>query len=250
MNSIKDLGSKIIYNVKNARMIEIYSNCENVEENIKNKEIISITIDNRIIAIGDEFHTGLEKIPSTYKITNIKHGVSKTSLYSHNYTLYSHLRNKVTTYILPCLMLENKHNKNFFFEDSYFINAYLNKDLTDIILEYRFAKSDVYANLENNIINHSCYKSVYSKNGFDYFIMCIPSKYKFDVKHICDGKYSKISNDLKDKIKSFNNLSNKSRVVQVLNKDTELIKQMEREFMCSFDGIELESKLNENDFIN
>ena len=37
MNSIKDLGSKIVYNIKNARMIEIYSNCENVEEDIKKR---------------------------------------------------------------------------------------------------------------------------------------------------------------------------------------------------------------------
>ena len=48
MNSIKDLGSKIVYNVKNARMIEIYSNCENVEENIKNK---SLLLKNKVIYV-------------------------------------------------------------------------------------------------------------------------------------------------------------------------------------------------------
>jgi len=253
MNSIINLeaGNKIEYTVKNARMIEIYTNTPNVEEETTDNKITKLIIANKTFQIGDKFQHDLEKIPSKYAISKIERGVSTKTLYNHCYTLFSHLRNKTSTYILPCLMTEKKYDRNYFMTDSYFVNAYLNEkpeDAAELILLYRFATSENYALLENNILHHPQFRKINNSiEGFDAFTMEIPEAYLKDLVLYGRGKYSNLSGNLKDKIKTFYNLNPKSRTLQILNRDKELVTELEKEFRCNFNGVDLEQKPKENE---
>jgi len=231
-------------------MIEIYTNCSNIEETTKNNKIVGLKISDKIFKIGDEFPHDRESIPSKYEIVGIEKGAKENKLYNHKYTLFTHFRNKTSTYILPCLMTKTNESRDYFMVDSYFINAYLTEDLQQIVLMYRFSKADLYFKLEQNILKHKCYAGTDTTHlGYDGFIMNIPEVHLNDVELFMNGKYSKLSGKLKADIKTFYNLNKKSRVVQILDKDKDLVTQMEKEYGCSFKGIDLEEKPKEEEEI-
>lgn len=239
-------GTKIYYKIKNGRMIEIYTNASNVEETSVNNHITELKISDKTFRIGDEFPHDMDCISSSYEIVKIEQGAEEGKSYKNRYTFFTHIRNKVSTYILPCLMTTRYENRDYFMIDSYFINAYLTEDLQQIVLMYRFAKSDLYNKLEQNILKHTYYSGIdTSKLGFDCFIMDIPDEYLNDIELFVQGKYSKLSDKLKTNIKTFYNLNKRSRVFQVLDRDKELVKEMEKIYGCSFKGIDLEEKPNQ-----
>jgi len=232
-------GSQIYYTIKNGRMIELSTNAINVEELTEFNLIKGITIGKTTINVGDNFKHDLDGLPSTYHITRIEKGGDPDTKYRHKYTLLSHPRNKTTTYILPCL----DRDKEFFQVDTYLINSYLNKERDQLYLLYRFAKTPKYATLEQSIIKHPNFVSIdNSIEGFDLFLMDIPNTYWNDVEEFIYGKYSKISKNLREKIKKFYKLHDKSRIWQILTRDAELVKYMEKEYFCSFKGIDLEER--------
>lgn len=239
--SIIDLeaGNKVFYVVRNSRMIEIYTNAINIEEQLINDKIESITIGKTVFKIGDNFKHDLGSIPSDYVISRIEKGASPSEKYSKGFTLFTHDRNKTTTYILPCL----GENDNFFYTDSYLINAYLNNERDQLHLLYRFSTSEDYAVVENKLIKHPLFRKMdNSIKGFDVFIFDIEEIHLKDVEYFVLGKYSKFSEILKLKIKKFYKLSAKSRLWQIITRDKELVAKMERDFFCSFSGVDLDEK--------
>lgn len=239
-------GEKIYYKVKNARMVEIYTNVNNVETIVEKDEIKELKIDDKIFKIGDVFQHDLESITSGYKIKKIMQGADNIKKYKYRFTLFSHLRNKSTSYILPLLGKVN----NYFFTDSYLINAYLSKDLNRLFLLYRYSKSDAYSVIEENILKHPNFVKIHNDiPGFDVFEFNIPERFHKDVNLYINGKYSKMSNDAKSMIKNFYNLNDKSRIWQVLNRDDSLRKELELRFGCSFSGVDFDEKPNKNEEI-
>lgn len=244
MHSIKiEAGNEILYKIVNARMIELYTNAFTLtEETEENTEIIkSIIIGNHKIQVGDKFSHKEENIPSTYDVLKIEKGADPNQKYRHRYTIFSHLRNKTTDYILPCL----GKNKQYFDVDGYLVNAYLGKDNT-LCLLYRFSTTNYYGNLETNLVTHPRFLKVdTSVPGFDTFIYSIPESNLDDVKLFKKGKYSKFSQGLKLNIKAFYGLSVKSNLWKILTKDETLVKQKEDEFRTPkgfFWNIDLDEK--------
>lgn len=231
-------GNKLHYQLINSRMIELFTNSY-VEEVISNFKIQSLTISNKIIRVGDNFDHGCEGIPSHYSILKIENGGSLIGKYKHCYTLFSHLRNKTTTYILPCLGKDS----NYFYEDSYLVNCYISQDRKQLYLLYRFAKSEDYGKLETTITKHPDYVRIdNSIPGMDLYVFNIPTFHQDDIQLFLKGKYSKISSILKGKIKVFYNLPDRSKVWRILNREDKLIKEMEKEFGCPMFDVDLENK--------
>jgi len=229
MNSIKiEAGNEIKHTPKNARMIELYTNTLEVPEelNTETGEIKGITIGSKNIKVGDKFSHGYEEIPSSYDILKIMKGGDPKITFRHKYTILSHERNKTTDYILPCL----GQNRAYFDTEGYLINAYLDRD-EYLCLMYRFAKTDYYGELEKRLYNHP--RLVKMNNtipGYDVFIYSIPEQHKDDIETFKQGKYSKLSEELKKKIKVFYSLSEKSNLWKILTKEDSLVKQFEDAF--------------------
>jgi hypothetical protein len=244
MNSIKiEAGYEIKHVPKNARMIELYTNIIEVPEevNAETGEIKGITIGSRTINVGDKFSHGYEEIPSSYEVFRIMKGGDPKVTSRHKYTILSHERNKTTDYILPCL----GQNRVYFDTEGYLINAYLGENNT-LYLMYRFAKTDYYGELEKRLLNHPrLVKMNNSIPGYDIFIYTIPEQHKDDVELFKKGKYSKLSEELKKKIKVFYGLSDKSNLWKILTKDASLVKQLEDTFFTPrgfFWNIDLDAK--------
>jgi hypothetical protein len=244
MHSIKiEAGNEILHKIVNARMIELYTNAFTLtEETDANTGIIkSITIGNYKIQVGDKFSHKEENIPSTYDVFKIEKGADPKYNFRHKYTIVSHLRNKTTDYILPCL----GKNKEYFDVDGYLVNAYLGKD-DSLCLLYRFATTEYYGKLETNLTTHPRFIKIDSSiPGFDLFMYSIPKPNWDDVKLFKKGKYSKFSQGLKLNIKCFYGLSVKSNLWKILTKDESLVKQKEDEFKTPkgfFWNIDLDEK--------
>lgn len=110
---------------------------------------------------------------------------------------------------------------------------------------YRFTTSKDYSNIEKNLTSHLRYVKIdNSVEGMDIYIMSIPEMHLEDVKIFLKGKYSKLSNLLKEKIKAFYKLPNNSKMWQILNKDAKLSKHLETKLGCSLYGVDLEEKPN------
>lgn len=228
MDSIKiGAGDELFYRILNARMIEVYTNSLLLKTELDGKNnITALAIGSLVIKQGEKFIHNEYRIPSSYTISKIEKGASLNNKFKHRFTLFSHIRNKTTDYILPCL------GKNFMFfdVDGYLINAYLGKD-DKLYLLYRFASTQYYDKLEHSLVKHPNFFNIDSNTpGFDVFIFCIPEYFLDDVKTFKKGRYSKLSNTLKYNIKSFYSLKDKSNLWKILTKDAVLVKEKEDEF--------------------
>jgi len=240
-HSIIDLeaGTKLYYVAKNARMMEVYTNAITVEEEVEFNTIKSIKIGNKTYKVGDNFVHELDGLPSSYYICKIEKGGDPKEKYRHKYTFFSHLRNKTTTYVLPCL----GKDKFYFGTETYLVNAYLDEERESIYLLYRFGKTDNYGKIETNVLNHPLFVKMHNTlPGFDLFEFKIPEMFLKDVELFVRGKYSKLSDKLKQNIKVFYQLHQRSRTWQILTKDKELVKEFEDYYFCSFSGVDLEIK--------
>jgi hypothetical protein len=230
MYSIKiEAGNEIKYTIKNANMIELYTNTIEVPEEINTEtgEIKGITIGNKTIKVGDKFSHGYEEIPSSYEVSKIMKGGDPKVSFRHKYTILSHERVKTTDYILPCL----GQTKGYFDVEGYLVNAYLGKKDNKLYLLYRFAKTKFYDDLEKRLLNHPrLVKIDNSIPGYDVFVYSIPEQHLEDIELFKKGKYSKLSDALKTKIKVFYGLNVKSNLWKILTKDESLIKELENAF--------------------
>lgn len=228
MRSIKiGGGNEIRYKIKNARVIELYTDSIGVLETTSKKgdEIEKLTVETLEVSVGSLFKHGNPDIPGDFEVESIQRGADDAYKYRHRYTITSHKRNKTTTYLLPCL----GENKDFFDVEGYMINAYLDKDLTKLYLVYRFATTDYYSELETRLLKHSCIKRMDTRqSNFDVFEFEIPDEYLEDIKLFRQGKYSKLSDLLKLKIRKFYGLTNKSYLWKVLVRDKELVSKFEK----------------------
>ena len=227
MRSIKiGGGNEIRYKIKNARVIELYTDSLGILETVskKNNEIEKLTIDTLELSVGSTFKHDSPFIPGEYEIASIQRGAEEAPKFRYKYTIMSHRRNKTVTYLLPCL----GQDADFFDVDGYMVNTYLDKDFTKLYLVYRFATTDYYSELETRLLKHSYIKRMDTRqSNFDIFEFTIPEEHLEDVKRCRNGKYSKLSESLKLKIRKFYKLTNKSYLWKVLVRDKELVSKFE-----------------------
>lgn len=242
-------GKKLKYKIIDARHIGILSNGLNICETSDGTTITELNIENElIIGIGFEFNTESKKITSNYRIDFIKKNDS-------GYSLFTHKRNLTTTYMLPMLgnAILNVNNQNNGFS-GYLINAYLSESLEELYVLYRYCNNDGQRIIEDSLSKINGFIKLTSPSpGLDLYEYKIQEEHILDPLYFIQGRYSKFSTELKLKITKFamesililpSNKRPKSspRIVQVINRDLELVALMEKEWECKFDNIDLECK--------
>lgn len=236
-------GNEIFYKLLNARMFEIYTNSGDVTEYMDEEigEITSVKIGSMELKVGDKFQHNYPEIPGLYVISKIMKGATQNN-YRCSYTILSYSRNKATSYILPCL---NKGDSSFFDVNGYLINAYIGEDLKKLYLIYRFSTTTFYGKLESRLISHPLFiTTIPSTKDFDVFVFSIPPEHTDDIKLFLKGKYSKLSDSLKIKIKVFYKLPENSFIWKVLVKHKSLVDSMEERLGVShvLNGVDLDEK--------
>ena len=230
-------GQEMKYALNNAREVEICTNAP-TKEAFDNNKISQITVENLTLRIGDSFTHENEDIPSSYFISSID---KFNGRYKNCYRLASHPETLTSTYVLPCLGMSSEQ-LNY---KGYFVNTYLTEDPSRVVLLYRFSTSEAYGRLEAEIVKGKYFASIdNSVKGFDIFYMNTPKEYLKDIPLFANGSYSKLSNQLKNRIVEFHRLTKKDYIYKVIFKEEDLVKKLEREWGCSMKYVELAQKPN------
>lgn len=237
-------GTIVYYKVVDAKTIEIYTDAHIVEKT-ENNQLIEISTGNFTLKIGDEFDQKLSTIPSKYLIKYITKFEGKG--YNYFYSLATHLENRTTDYILPCLGITREdlgYDKKLGY-NPYLVNAYLTKEKDKLALLYRFSTHEKYGIIESSLIRSKQFVELDNGyKGFDLVIMKILPKFEKDIDLFKMGSYSKLSKELKDSMVKFHGLKEKDNLWQIIFKGEALIKKIQKEFGMTTEIAELESKPN------
>ena len=232
------------HSVLDSKTISIHvDNIDVFEEgyNKYTKTMESITIGGKLtIRVNDYFEVRLTNRRNLYHIKYILRNAKD------NYHLKTHLNNLTTKYLLPCFGKTGV----FLSHDHYLVNAYLDSDSKHINLMYRYLADEHYKKTEKNILSMDLYRASEDiDNEFVLHQLRIPRQFIKDVELFKQGKYSEFSNVLKSRIQTFHGVSQKSSIYGVLYKTKEHRHLVESSLGVSIEG-ELESKPNENDYLN
>ena len=234
-------GSFLVYEIVDSKTIQLYTD-SHIKETLDENKIIEISTGNFTLRIGDNFKHEKKTIPSSYEIKYITKFEGKG--YKYCYYLDTHLGNRTTEYILPCLGVSKEelgYEKKLGY-NPYLVNAYLTKDSSQIGLLYRFSTHENYGIIENNLIKSKQFVEISNKfEGFDLIIMKVLPKFEKDIELFKKGSYSKLSKELKDKIILFNGLKEKDKIWQIINKGDILMKKLQKEFGMTTSIAELDS---------
>lgn len=204
----------------NSRIVGI-----NKQLKVEEKDGIIVRIYDNInsISINDEiylsaFNGGQEicSIPSPFKVKKIE----KCFEANIRFRIITHERNLTTNYITPIIF----DNMEFVKYESHLVNSYLISD-TQLAMVYRYMDTDNYCNLIRDLSKSKLFCSSMNIEGYDVLIFDIPEQYETDVWYFRQGKYSKFSKKLKDRILKFYG-SSLAKPVKVVNKDKSLEKEL------------------------
>tara|TARA_R100000951_G_scaffold94695_3_gene83522 strand:+ start:61 stop:798 length:738 start_codon:yes stop_codon:yes gene_type:complete len=126
-------------------------------------------------------------------------------------------RTKASLFIMPML----GGNKDLYFHDSLFINAFIGTDKEDscIALLYRFSGTPLFLKFEQALKKFRCYRDVVDPSPHHVmFIFNIPDNYIEDYDKFILGKFSELSPQLKEAILKFYNADLHSSLGQILFK--------------------------------
>jgi hypothetical protein len=229
-------GNRLYYALKSAKKVKIYTNTQTIET-IEDNKIQELTIGNYKLKVGDDFEHEVSTIPSAYEVNYITKDEMKG--FNYCYAIHSHLENKTSQFILPCLgwtIRDIQYN-------GYLVNTYLTKEPNVVALLYRFSTYPDYGVLETNLSRFKGFVNIdASIKGYDLVLMEVLPKYVKDLHLFSQGSYSKLSNDLKEKIVSFHGLKEKDKLWQIIYKGNDLMGKIKKEFGLTTDIAELESK--------
>ena len=235
-------GLNCMYKIVDCKTIELYFTNAHIKEVLDKDKIVEIATGNFTLRIGDKFKHSLESIPSDYEIKYISKFEKKG--YNHCYFLDTHLGNRTTDYILPCLGIPREElgfDKKLGY-NPYLVNAYLTDKPNEIALLYRFSTHENYGILENNLSKSKQFVVISNKYpGFDLVIMKILPNFVKDVELFKKGSYSKLSEELKKRIVQFHGLKEKDKIWQIIYKGDMLMKKIQKEFGVTTGIIELDS---------
>lgn len=232
------LFNNIEFYPKDARTLGILIK-EEFSFNYDNKgDIISINLSDNSISIHDQinikFSSNISSIYVINKITKTKPGI----LDMYDCFISTGTINKNATYILPIY----GYNYRYFSVDERLINSYISLDYNYLYLRYRYNNVESFKELERRIRNlPDFYKIINDTNYSITYQLKIPTIYKEDIQKIFEGKYSSITQDLKNLIIKFHD--NESYFEAVLNKSSTLKAFLEKSLDVKIpNNIDLESK--------
>lgn len=192
--------------------------------------IISLKVGKGSLSLFDELKVPIdEKISSVYEVNKIEKLTDKA------FSIYSTIGTKTKQFILPCL----EYDREYFLYDTLLENAYikisnLNLDISNVecplILLYRYSESELFKAFEYRIIKHPYYRYRVDINNYEVLYIFDIVSYKEDVNKFIEGKYSRLSDKLKNSIMKFHEYNYGGIMHQILNKDKKLRNQLELQF--------------------
>lgn len=203
-----------------------------------NNTIISLKVGEGSLSLFDVLKVPIDhRIISGYEVNKIEKSTDKA------FSLYTTIGTKTKQFILPCL----EFNREYFLYDTFLENAYikvsnLNLDLSSIqcplFLLYRYSESELFKSFESRIVKHPHYRHRIDVNSYEVLYVFDIIKFKDDVDKFINGKYSTLSNKLKNSIMKFHDYTIGGKMYQILHKDSKLRKQLELQF-----NVEISSNL-------
>jgi len=186
-----------------------------------NGYIISLSLEDKLtFSMGDEIIVNIGKVKTVYTIRYIvieKKG--KSAL------LYSDLPTKTELFLVPIL----GRTPMFLRHTSYFAGAYLDHTHEYLCLKYRFTGTPVYKQFERDIMTDSlCISHLDHGKYHVIYFMKIPSGFKEDVLSLIEGKYSKFSKALRQRIRKFYGKEEVKPIMDIINQDINLRQSMEK----------------------
>lgn len=211
----------------------------------KNNSIVKLETNVGVtIEIGDEIKHNFDTLLSEFIVKEIV----ESEKFKYYYKLNSGIINKTYKYLLPSLFLADKFTYNTMMINFYFLECYVSMFTNELVLCYRYSKLNLYTKLQELLISHPKFTRLIHNNGYDYYCFDVNKK---DLNYFIQGKYSKLSQELKNNIKKFFKLKKNDVILQVIFKDKELKKQLELMYDIKLDdNLELDSKPDDKDLID
>jgi hypothetical protein len=175
--------------------------------------------DKEFIEIGDRFKVRIGEVYSVYEIVFIVIETNNKSI-----LLFSSIPTKTTTFLLP-LMDKTKLQLRY---DTYFINAFITEDSKHIALLYRFTGTMIYKEFEFSLMSDPLFVTHVDYNPYlVMYIFRIEERFEDDINFFKEGKYSKFSKTLRQRIQKFYGGTDLAATLRIINKDESLRKKME-----------------------
>jgi hypothetical protein len=218
-----------------------------------NANMLGISTSINPVVYNDSVVIGDIKLKKGDKIkVNFKSGMS--SMYTFNYcirdkttlfydlVLMEDMQNKSVQYLLPML----GKNFKFFSVNKRLMNVYLSEDKNFLFLKYRFINSSEFIKFDSDLQKHPLYRGdSHPDKTFIAYRFRIPVKYSKDINLILEGKYSKVSDDLKKSVLKFYDTDKSSHLGGVLYKTKERRSFLENLVGCNVpDSLDLDDKPN------
>jgi hypothetical protein len=253
------LFKSIICSIINGRSVKIsLKSYPEVYYSIENHNKIQMLVYNGYkLRIGDSFDFTLNKINHSYYIKNIDR------LNDTEYLLQSELVNKCSIYILPVLSTNISRKvpttinnniysvsisallKSYYLFDQFLLNAYICNDRKHLILKYRFVNEESYLEFDRDIHLHPLFvEKTDICDDIIIFKFRIPEEHHNDIDDFYNGNYSKFSDNLKRKIRSFHGFDTNQEIIKVLYKKEDLRKRIEINLDMTIGDSELDNKPN------
>lgn len=177
------------------------------------------------IHLGDQYEIRVGVINSIYVVNSILVHKDENSV-----VLLSETPTKTSVFLLP-LLGKTKTQLRY---TSYYSNTYLSKDYKALLLVYRFTGTSMYKQFEQYMMTDSlCVTHTDHDPYHVVYMFAIPREFREDVKHFVEGKYSKFSKKLRQRITKFYGNKDAS-VIKVIDKDQDFKLQLEKSL-----GVEL-----------
>ncbi|MBU0846934.1 hypothetical protein KKH23_07050 [Patescibacteria group bacterium] len=228
-NGIVRVGNiDVDYTIENARQVVLHlSKYEDIEELWSDRENISSICINgdekNSFCIGGYVVLDFLQTNSRFDIYNIKKLDNKV------YLISTCPETKASYFLLPALGFTKKD----LLYNSLFVNCYVpvRKPGALLLLVYRYTNHSSFKTLDTLLHNSNLFKGhVYVDFCHTCYKMALYEQYHKDYKHFIKGRYSSLSEPLKQKILSFYGHKKDEKLGRILYKNPELRKQLEIKF--------------------
>jgi hypothetical protein len=220
------VGTHAVINVMTVDARRLYLDTSNIafmntEMDETNSHITAISFENKVILRqGDKIQMKLGTVNTVYEVAYMvieKKGKSVV--------VYSALPTKTELFLLPAI---GKTQKQLKF-NTYFVNAQLDYSHEFLCLTYRFTGTETYKEFENYMVTDPLctFHLEHGKYQVTYMFK-IPLKFNADVLSFVEGRYSKFSKALIDRIRRFHGTESSKPMLEIIRKDKDLKANMER----------------------
>lgn len=226
------VGTHAVINVMTLDGRRLYLDTSNIafmntEMDEDNNHIVSISFEDKVtLRKGDLVRMEVGTVKTVYEV---KYMIIEKK--GKSVVVYSSLPTKSEMFLLPALEKTAAQLKH----SSYFVSAQLDYTHKYLCLTYRFTGTSAYKQFENYMLTDPlCVSHLEHGKHQVTYIFKIPLKFTADVLSFIEGRYSKFSKALIDRIRRFHDTDTGKPLLDIIKQNKDLKANMER-----YLGIEL-----------